>query len=445
MKWKILSVLVALMMCLGAMGLADAPEYLNSEGYFPIVKEDAEPITLTVLTERHDTYGGDWEDIWFWQWASENMNINFDVTQVLMSQRAERKNLLFAAGDLPDLILGMSLTPDELIRYGQIEGQLMPLNGYIDEYMPTLKRWFDIYPQTAPSITAPDGNIYTLPCIMSDERNLADTARLFINMDWLAEAGMEIPETLDDFTAMLRRFKEFYPDGIPFSGGPGSTDPRFYVLNALGYMTTVSDGSGIALRNGRPVIPCGDEDFIHYLETLKSWYDEGLMSRDFITMELTLLNAKIAQGETGVIPVAAFTAVTEPEEFQKYWAVKPLTSEWNDQQIWPRNDNIVIGNACFSANTKYPEVMARLFDFFYTDQGAVYTTFGPASNSEDTLGLVGGFYFDENYNYQFVDVDSGKYTNQYEYRMNAIAPCHNSRVGNYGHSIDIPDVIPIQV
>ena len=433
LKRMLAMVLVLLMV--GCCAMAEKPEYLNTDLDYPVVAEGTD-IKISVITEQHDTYGRDIDEVWFWKWAAQAMNVEFDVTPVPWAQLAERKNLMFASADLPDLLLGMGMSTDELVRYGQIEGQLLALNDYIEQYMPNLCKFFEKYPGLKSAVTAPDGNIYTLPCYVSDERNTADTARFYINTQWLEEAGLEIPETLDDFTAMLRAFKELHPDGIPMTGGEKEYDIRFYVLNALGYITTDPIGVKPALRGGEAVVPCGEEEFLHYLETLNTWYTEGLIDPNYFTNDQTMIGAQIAEDKAGTTPNMAFVFVPTVEQFSKYWACKPLTSEWNDTQAWPRTNNYVIGHCSISAATKYPELICSMMDFFYTDVGAIYTTFGPVAGSEDTLGMVGGYYIKDTGAYGVTDVDSGKFSNQYEYRMAVVSPLHNSHVGNYGGSID---------
>ena len=437
---RILALILALML-LGVGAVAEKPDYLNTDLDYPVVAEGTD-ITIRVLAEQHDTYGRDVDSVWFWKWATERMNIKFDVTLVPWAQLTERKNLMFAAADLPDLLLGMGwpgLTPDELVRYGQIEGQLMVLNDYIDEYMPTLLKFFDKYPSMKSAATAPDGNIYTIPCYVSDERNIADTARIYIRSSWLEEAGMETPNTLDEFTAMLRKFKELHPESVPLTGGEQFYDERFYVLNALGYVGTDSLGVEPMLRNGEATIPCGEPDYIHYLETLNTWYTEGLMDENYFTNDVTMIGAQVDTGIAGTSPNMPFVFTTNPDIYLDYWACLPLTSEWNDTKTWPRVNNYIIGQCCFSSKTKYPELLASFMDFFYTDMGAIYGTFGPAADSEDTLGMIGGYYIKEDGSAGYVDVDNGKFSNQYEYRMAVVSPCHNSHIGNYGGSIDDPE------
>ena len=75
---------------------------------------------------------------------------------------------MFVSGDIPDVMIGFGFSTSQLVKYGQVEGQLLALNDYITpEIMPYLSQWFEDYPEYEALCTAPDGNIYSFPCFMA--------------------------------------------------------------------------------------------------------------------------------------------------------------------------------------------------------------------------------------------------------------------------------------
>lgn len=382
------------------------PSYLNMDSEFPVVKE-GETVKLKVAARQIDNWGGDPDDVWIWKWTSEKMNIELDVKHVLQSTIEDQKQIMFAANELPDMMFGFWLSPTELVNYGQNEEQLLAFNKYLNkELMPATTSWFDYSSAAAALSTCPDGNVYTLPLILSEREAVGTLPILFINQTWLKAVDMNTPETLDEFTNMLRAFKEKDPGNvgkknvIPLGGCGGaasSEDPRHYILNALGFITRDrygDDGSGItpALRDGKAVIPCGDKLFLEYLKILNNYYKEELIPRDFFTSEITQMRAQMTEGLIGVIPEAVYLSLPDAKDFQQWWSVKPLTSDFNSKKQWQKPDTVLVGGFVASADTKYPEVVARFIDFFFTDKGAAYKFWGPPENSEDTLGIVDGWY-----------------------------------------------------
>ena len=105
---KLVSLLLALMLVLNCAGALAA--YNDHTDYvdWPIVK-DGEKVTVTVATKRSEQYGKDPEEQWFWVWSETCSGIDFEVEQILSSSVEERKSLMFASGDLPDLLFGINL------------------------------------------------------------------------------------------------------------------------------------------------------------------------------------------------------------------------------------------------------------------------------------------------------------------------------------------------
>ena len=118
-----------------------AMKFTNTEGTtydWPIVK-DGEKLTVSVATKRSEQYGKDPDQQWFWIWSETYSGIDFEVDQILSTAVDERKSLMFASGDLPDLLFGINLDTSELVRYGMGEGMLLDLTPYITpEIMPNL-------------------------------------------------------------------------------------------------------------------------------------------------------------------------------------------------------------------------------------------------------------------------------------------------------------------
>ena len=64
----------------------------------------------------------------------EKSQIQLDIEQIPDASYNEKINLLFAGGDLPDVILYFA--PSDLLNYTSL---LRSLNGYMDNYMPNLR------------------------------------------------------------------------------------------------------------------------------------------------------------------------------------------------------------------------------------------------------------------------------------------------------------------
>ena len=96
------------------------------------------------------------------------------------------------------------------------DGYILKLNDLIDQHAPNLKKFLQENPDIDKMVKTDNGSYYAFPFIRGDEY-----LRVFqgpiIRKDWLDELGLPVPETIDDWTAMLRAFKEKKGAAAPFS------------------------------------------------------------------------------------------------------------------------------------------------------------------------------------------------------------------------------------
>ncbi|MFQ9797938.1 MAG: hypothetical protein ACLR23_02415 [Clostridia bacterium] len=155
----------------------------------------------------------------------EEMNIDFDVTQVTSS--AEYKSTAFATDSLPDIWFQMFLTSVEQLTYGGREEQLIDLSGYINETLtPNMMRIYNEYPEYLGKITSPSGAIYSLGGI-TNPKSAAMT--FYINKQWLEEANMELPRLWRISRRRWRHLNSRGSDIVPMAGDAG--DSTRYLLN----------------------------------------------------------------------------------------------------------------------------------------------------------------------------------------------------------------------
>jgi putative aldouronate transport system substrate-binding protein len=400
------------------------PNYLNLETdglTAPIVKGDK--IKIDVAISRQPTQG-DANQLWIWEYFRQFHNIDAQVDQI--ANPVEYRNITFASGDLPDLILNMGVTNLDIMNYGAKNGLILAVDPYIDKYMPNLSAILAKNPEYRKQITAPDGHIYGFGQI-SDPNDESRNAGYFINSKWLKELGMEKPKTLDDFTAMLRAFKKKYPNSVPFNGGYIAYNPTLPIMGAYGWVTLDPKGLSPSLRNGQVVFPFGDREvYGDYLKTLNTYYKEDLMSRDFYTLDTKKVSANVAGGNAGTFTSAPWSA--NPDVFMDWDTPEPLTSKFNSKKLWPGRQGYVNNSFWIvSAKTKYPELLAKWADFWYSEKGMALAHYGPPAGSKEfqTYGKTEGWIWNKDKNwieYPEVTNDTAKKYNGQEnpYRQQKI-------------------------
>ena len=402
---RVMTILLAGIMALSVVGCGGSEggkskknqdlSWLNTSGELPIVKEGTEK-TLRIAIQMYND-SGDPEEKWFYKFIEEEMNINLEIEKFTASNTSEYISLLFADGDLPDIIIGGGLGTASLVSYGE-QGLLADLSSYISEDLtPNLYSLYEQNPSYREIVTDSEGRMWSLGYI-SDATDRGRISRAFINYDWLEEAGLDTPETLDEFIDMLRAFKKRGGDVVPMGGSYSSNNPCLILLNALGYITEDATGLSVALRNGEPVLPVADrEAYGEFLKVMNTLYTEGLIDPDFYTMDASATSAILSADRAGYMSCAPFVLTAN---FGSWWGATPLTSEYNTTRQWPAGlAALKPGSAVVSANSENIELALAFLDWFYDETALNYnlSTNGPAASQTEYIydDKVTGFTINE--------------------------------------------------
>ncbi|MBQ6803518.1 MAG: hypothetical protein IJP04_02575, partial [Clostridia bacterium] len=399
---------------------------------------------------RDAAYGMDVEDMWFWTWAEKVTGIDFEVQQILSSSKGDLLPLMFAGGDVPDLLLGLGLTTAEISRYGVAEGQLKDLTEWITpERMPYLSAWFEAYPDSKALCTTSDGAIYPLPGYQNIKYNhgvAGNFAR--VNTVWMEANNQEAPKTLDDLVNLLYAYKDANPDATPIAAhatkeatnGTGGSLMTIF-LNAYGFLGDHNEyGHNVSIKDGKAVLAAGHQDFKAYLELMNKFYTDGILMKDYFTADDLAVQTLIQENQS-VLTGQVYHIIPEVERFQQWKALSPVSSEYSAEPMWVASNPYKVGGALIGAKITDEELDAvlRFLDFFYCEIGGLYLWDGPAAGTEDTLGMVQGWIHDYTKGATgtrvFLDVDvAKKYSSGTEYVKGIIGTNANT-FGNRSHSL----------
>ena len=316
-----------IIMTFSLLGSSVAQE-VNPTG-FPIFDT---PVTLSMMGPKAAIHGP-WDQLRLFTEMEELTNIDFTFITPPQESFEERKNLVFASGDLPDVFFG-ALTPADEITYGS-QGLLVPLEELIPQYAPSVQRLLDENPEIRLSITAPDGHIYSLPYIVDVPRDL--TGKVWINRTWLEALGLEMPRDVEAFREALAAFGTQDPDPqveeIPMSGA-GLGAVRFAMMSAFGFIGE----DNINVRDGTVVFTKTQPAYREYLAFMRGLHEEDLLDPQIFTDTVAQQNAKGANGQLGVFSAAGAFVTVGTERDADYVALPPP-----DQRTQP-GAGLVAGN-----------------------------------------------------------------------------------------------------
>lgn len=351
----------------------EAIENVNNSG-MPIVKE---PITLKMFAGKSaQNVNSDWNDILIWNEYEKMTNINLEWEQVQTDSLEEKRNLALASGSLPDVFYLAQLTNVDIFKYGQ-QGTFIKLNDLIDEYAPNLKKLMDENPEIRKAITFPDGNIYTMPSVVSEDfLSVRLSSRPWINQKWLDELGMEVPETTEEFYEYLKAVKDLDPVGN------GKTVP--YGGTSIDELVQWLEGSfGIAnrgVRNG-PIDMDPEENKVRFYATTDEYkemlqyvhklYSEGLIEQNIFSIEWGQFLANASEGVYGSMLFYDPIELFGEEVGKDYESMAALAGPHGDQQFIKVSPAVAsIGNFAITSENPNPAATVRWMDYFYSDEGA---------------------------------------------------------------------------
>lgn len=246
----------------------------------------------------------------------EETNVHVEWTAISSDQWGDKITLNMAnPGTLTDFVFNAGFSNSDLIRYAD-QGVIIPVEEYIDNYMPNLKAVFDKYPEYRKMCEDENGHIWALPWIeqLGSNKTAIQTVgnnMVYINQKWLDFLGLETPTTVDEFEAVLLAFKdhatelqnEFNIDGsiIPMSCIMNDQDPSL-LINGFGEGYGDNDlGQHIAVTDDGKVISTATTDgFREGMEWLHKLYAEDLIDPECFTQDWSTYVAKGKSHRYGV-------------------------------------------------------------------------------------------------------------------------------------------------
>ena len=281
MTRKLLSMLLALLVCLSAAAFAEEPEVYQFHKY-------EEPITLTthavVTTNNVFQEGDSAESNGMTRWYENELGIQWKMawTSGDGESNSQRLDLAFASDDLPDVI---SPSIAQLAKY-VAAGKIQPLDDLIEQYASPLVKWAikDVEEQTAGAFFAPvtiGGHIYALPQ-MSD--TLPWWTNNFIRTDILEEMGCEMPTTLAELEAIFDKYIEMYPGQYPVVLSKDLQDSGNTFQTVLTACNAYMD-MWMEDENGELVYTSIQPEMRTALERMATWYEKGYIDPEFVVVD----------------------------------------------------------------------------------------------------------------------------------------------------------------
>lgn len=306
--------------------------------------------------------------------------ITLEITELNHSTKDEQVQLAIASGALPDVLCGMSYaTGDEGALADDVIVDLTDYAEYAPNYFYMVQSAGDQKKQFLS-----DGKVLKF---MSPYEQYRANQGMVIRKDWLEEQGMEVPETYDQMTEVLKAFKDAYNCSSPI------------YMTSQCYITGLSDGYDITafpadgsvesvmpyyVDNGVVKSTLNSDGFKDYLAMLRSWYEDGLFDPDFVSVEYNpfsdYLSGHIDSDQMGVwvtsgegidnysVPIACVPMLVRNEgDMDHIFPTSLTTDSMNDTYVTTNCENI--------------ELVMNYLDYWYSQDGILFFNYGVEGES----------------------------------------------------------------
>ena len=409
MKNKYFKRIVAVMLAMGMVVSLTAcggksTKKLNSGEFQEVDKSELEfPLkettTLTGMTSYPANTESNPNNRTIFKRLQEKTNVEIEWTAIQSDQWGDKITLNMSNPDtLTDFIFTAGFSDSDLLKYAD-QGIIIPLEEYIDAYMPNLSAVFEKYPEYRTMCTDSEGHIWALPWIeqLGSEKTAIQTVgnMSFINKKWLDFLGLEVPTTVDEFEKVLIAFrdhaselqKKFNIEGsiIPMSCivNDGDQDPSI-IINGFGEGYGDADkGRHIAVTDDLKVIcSATQQGYKEGIEWLHSLYEEGLIDPEAFTQEWSTY---VSKGKSGRYGVCFSWDIANIDNLQDWVPLPALTAD--TRNITPQNGSFTSGfdrgRCVVTAVAENPALVCAWLDQMYDPFQSPQNNWGTYGEDDD--------------------------------------------------------------
>lgn len=336
--------------------------------------------------------------------ALEQTGVKLEITEYNMTIANEQFSLMLASNDLCDIIVGFegSYTPGS--DNGIEEDIIIDLNDYL-ESAPIFNQLLEADPDWYESLLTDGGHLTSFKTLYTEAPWVRESVA--IRGDWLEKLDMELPVTYDDYHEVLKAFKsEFDPAyclDIGTTIGNNWFESGFGIgVAANGYCSS----NDFYVEDGTVYAGYTSERFRDYLTMLHQWYEEDLISSDYVTIgNLEFFendySALLGGGQFGAVRGAgglleSYAAFSDDPDFSMVASYTPRNNEDDTLcYLTPSTRTSSDYATSISAQCKNVELAMAFLDYFYSEEGSKLCEYGVEGQNWD---------YDENGEPFFTDV-----------------------------------------
>jgi len=325
----------------------------------------------------------------FWTALQKATGVEVEV------QTYENRNamsLMFASGELPDIIFFNFANYDGGVNKAIADGIIAPITDYL-EWAPDLVEVLNSDQRFLLASTTTENEYIGFPNTRGDDY-MASTCGLMLRQDFLDAVKMKVPNTAEEFYQVLKAFKEQLNVEYPFS-----CYNNYFYQHGLGAGIFTS---AFGLPKGTWYVNDGkihygfyEDEYKDVLAYFAKLYAEGLMDPNYSTLKIDVQRANFMNGVSGVTmgapagDMGLFLTTMKDDPTFDVTAFGPIVKNDGDKAMSTHYSNPV--NASFAVITpacKDVEAAVKFLNYAYTEEGHMLYNFGEEGV---TYNMVDGY------------------------------------------------------
>ncbi|WP_248930339.1 extracellular solute-binding protein [Paenibacillus hamazuiensis] len=234
-------------------------------------------------------------------------NTKLELTHISSNDFCTKLPVMIASGDLPQVIASCGAPSQSYLISAAQGGTFWDITNIIKEF-----KNLSSMPKIVYDNVSIDGKLYGVPRFRPVARYTTAYRK-----DWADALGIKEPKTLDDYYNMLKAFTENDPD----KNGKKDT----YGITAMIQNTAFSPDFGLMFgapnnwgeKDGKFIKAEETPEYLEGLKFTKRLYDEGLLNKDFATIDRGKFEGDLENGKAGAISATTNTVLAYQTRVQK--------------------------------------------------------------------------------------------------------------------------------
>lgn len=344
-----------------------------------------EPKELSILTVFNSTMVSDPNEIESVKLMEERTGVHVNWSTAGNTEMIEKYSTVLASGNLPDIIFasGTNVYPGG-VQKGIEEGVILDMDELIREYMPNYMALLSQNESAMKGALSDDGKMHYLRSIYGSDTTVQTGSigyGLTYRADLLEEMGLDVPTTIDEWHDVLVKCRDngmSAPMTLESDGGSA--------LSLAWGVNTDWAGSYWQTDGGKAAYGPALDGFGEYVETMRQWYEEGLIDPNFTNGSMIISQdyTNVQTNQTMLFDIwFGFMngtwmndtgAVDLPGIYMQ--AVGLPTLNEGDEPVKCVDDCPVFSELYITTSCEDPILAAKWLDYQYSKEGSILNWYG---------------------------------------------------------------------